>query len=352
MRDIIAIGGSAGAIDGLQRILKTLPANFPGSLLVVIHTSAEGPGLLPKVLTRAGSIPAVSPVDGQPIKRGQIYVAPPDLHLTVTDGVIRLNKGPRENGSRPAIDALFRSVATRYGARAVAVLLSGYLDDGAAGMYVVRRRGGLGIIQEPNDALVQDMPVHALEYAGADFILPASAIGAKLLEIVDGAGKVISMNKRTRPGARDRKQRGSVDRNGDQNSPNAFAAYAEGGEGKPSVFACPECHGVLWEIKEGGSVRYKCRTGHAYSEATLNEELSRAGETALWAAMRALEEKASMARRLAEAAAGPRPWKSRMQEEARTFARHAEVLRTMILGEPIASEDIRKESEPERRHGR
>lgn len=345
MRDIIAIGGSAGAIESIQRVLKALPPDFPASLFVVIHTSAEGPGLLPKVLSRVGGLPAMPPVDRQPIQQGQIYVAPPDFHMVIADGVIRLQKGPRENGSRPSIDTLFRSVATQYGARATAVLLSGYLDDGAAGMYAVRHRGGLGIIQEPNDALVQDMPSRALEYAGADFVLPASEIGRQLLDLVDGARKVIPMKKKSRSRAQTSQKLKLGGPNGNENTPNALTAYTDEGEGTPSPFACPECHGVLWEIKEGGSVRYKCRTGHAYSEASLNEELSRAGETALWAAMRALEEKASMARRMADAASGPKQWKGRLQEEARTFAQHAEVLRGMILGEPIATDEVVHEAE-------
>ena len=285
-RDLVLVGGSAGSIESLQRLLKSLSPGFPGSLLVVIHTSAEGPGLLPKVLSRASGLPAVHPVDQEPIRAGHIYVAPPDHHLTIgPDNLMRVRKGPRENGSRPAIDPLFRSAASAgYGLRTIGVLLSGYLDDGSAGMYAIRRRGGIGIIQDPNEALAEDMPVRALQYAGADFVLPVTEIGAKL--------------------------------------------------GTPSPFACPECHGVLWEIMEGGAVRYKCRTGHAYSEATLNEELSRAAETALWAAMRTLEEKASMARRMADSASGPQKWKQRLYEEAATYATHAETLRKMILGEP------------------
>ena len=337
-RDIILVGGSAGAIEALQQMLKALPSEFPASLFVVVHTAADGPGLLPRVLACAARRNATHPVHGEPIRSGHIYVAPPDHHLTLgPDDVIHLRRGPRENGVRPAIDPLFRSAAARgYGSRTIAVVLSGYLDDGSAGLFAVRRRAGLAIVQEPTDALVEDMPLHALQYAGADYVLPATEIGAKLVELVRHAGKVVPMKKKKEPG-RSGAPAGAVPAENDM-PPNSFVAYRDEGEGTPSVFACPECHGVLWEITGGGSVRYRCRTGHAYSGATLDEELSHAAESALWAAMRALEEKAAMSRRMANAAAGPNTWKNRLQEQAQTYAAHAEMLRRMILGEPPATE--------------
>ncbi len=223
------------------------------------------------------------------------------------------------------------------------MLLSGYLDDGAAGLYAVRSRGGLSIIQDPADAVADDLPNNALHYAGADFVLPAKAIGQKLTALVAESGRAIAMKKKmvkaAGNGSRARKKgngaerRPSMDEGAEMRS-HRVASYPGEGAGQPSVFACPECHGVLWEIKEGGSVRYRCRVGHGYSEATLNEELSTAAESALWAAMRALDEKAGMARRMAEAATGPTRWAERLREQAETYANHAELLRQMILGEP------------------
>jgi two-component system chemotaxis response regulator CheB len=341
-RDVILVGGSAGSIESLRKLLRALPAWFPASLFVVVHTSAEGPGLLAKVLSRSSEIPAIYPADGDSIVGGQIYVAPPDYHLALApEGIVRVRKGPRENGHRPAIDPLFRSAAiTEYAQRTIAVVLSGYLDDGAAGLYAIRRRGGMSIVQDPSDALADQLPVRALEYAGADFVLPAEQIGVKLAELVDGVNTMPASKKPRVRVPRDNGKRKSETVSVNGITPNALVAYPEEGEGTPSVFACPECHGVLWEIKEGKSVRYRCRTGHSYSEATLNDELSRAGETALWAAMRALEEKASMARRVADSANGPGTWKRRLEEEAGTYATHAEILRKMILGEPLAEEEL------------
>ena len=340
-RDLILIGGSAGAIEALLKIVSVFPSDFAASVLVVIHTSPESPSVLPKVLQRASAIPAKHAEDGERLQAGHIYVAPPDRHLILgNDDTILVRRGPRENGHRPAIDALFRSaMANGYGRRTIAVVLSGFLDDGSAGLWAVRSRGGVAVVQDPVDAIASDMPENAQQYAGADYILPAGAIGEKLVELAGQASKVIPMTKKKTV-----KKAVAVGGNGKSKAetevaPNELVAYPEESNlGTPSVFACPECHGVLWEIKEGGSVRYRCRVGHGYAQATLNEELNHAAESALWAAMRALDEKASMSRRMSDAATGPQRWGARLREQADTYASHAEMLRRMILGERIPGE--------------
>ena len=339
-RDLILIGGSAGAIEALLKIVAALPRNFEASLLVTIHTSAESPSVLPRMLQRASMLRATHPRDGERLECGCIYVAPPDHHLALGRGnTISVRKGPRENGHRPAIDTLFRSAALHgYGPRSVGVILSGFLDDGSAGLYAIRSRGGVTVVQDPGDAIAADMPGNALQYGNADYILPASQIGEKLIELAGQASKVLTMKKKA-----DKKTAAVKNGNGKSKrelevAPNEHVSYPEESVGRPSVFACPECHGVLWEISEGGAVRYRCRVGHAYSEVTLNEELSVAAESALWAAMRALDEKASMSRRMADAATGPQRWAMRLREQANTYASHAEMLRRMILGEPLPGE--------------
>ena len=344
-RDIVLIGGSTGAIEALLTIVGKLPPDFGAAIFVVVHTTSDGPGLLPRVLTRAGALPALHPTDGDRIYPGRIYVPPPDHHLIMGRGdTVRIRRGPRENGHRPAIDALFRSAAAEgYGPRSIAVVLSGYLDDGSAGLWAVRSRGALSIVQDPADAVAEDMPANALYYAGADFVAPSGEIGQKLAELVARPEKVTAMNKKkvqsiakqARPPKKGNgAEQGSSSGESEEARSHRVAAYPGEGAGQPSVFACPECHGVLWEIKEGGTARYRCRVGHAYSEATLNEELSTAAESALWAAMRALDEKAGMARRMADAATGPARWAERLKEQADTYASHAEMLRRMILGSP------------------
>lgn len=338
-RKIVLIGGSAGAIEALSTVIGSLPADFPAAICVVIHTSAEAPSVLPQVLARAGVLPAEHAREGELIRAGHIYVAPPDFHIGLGPReTLEVRRGPRENGHRPAIDVLFRSaVANGYGPRLVAVVLSGYLDDGSAGLYAVRTRGGIAIAQDPADAIGPDMPANALRHAGADYVLPSGKIGAKLLELVQQLPKVIPMvkKKKTKAESRRSEEKPSLE------SPmaNAHVSYPEEGTGTPSVFACPECHGVLWEIREGGPARYRCRVGHAFSQGALNQELSHAAESALWAAMRALDEKAAMSRRMALNARGPQRWTARLHEQAETYATHAEILRRMILGEPSAEEE-------------
>jgi len=349
-RDLILIGGSAGAIEALINIFRAFPADFPAAILICIHTSPESPSVLPRVLARAGALPAKSPADGDPLRHGEIYVAAPDHHLVLGEGdVVRVRRGPRENGHRPAIDPLFRSAAIGgYASRCIGIVLSGYLDDGAAGLHALRSRGGLAIVQDPDDAIAADMPANTINYAGADYVLTAREIGARLPELVQQPSKVIPMNSRNKnkkkkaPAAES--TRAAQQPNAKQNdnglgAPNELVTTPEEGEGTPSVFACPECHGVLWEIKEGAAVRYRCRVGHGYSEATLNQDLNHAAETALWAAMRALDEKAAMSRRMADAATGPARWAARLREQAETYAEHADILRRMIIGEPTPAEE-------------
>jgi two-component system, chemotaxis family, protein-glutamate methylesterase/glutaminase len=184
-RDIIVIGGSAGALDPLRMLLALLPGDLPATLFVVIHIPCDFPNLLPEILSRAGSLRAIHPRDGQRIERGMIYVAPSDHHLLVDDGIIRVVHGQRENHHRPAIDPLFRSAARVYGNRVAGVLLSGRLNDGSAGLMAVKMRGGLAVVQEPAEASYPEMPMQAIQHSGADFVLPIKRI-AELLKSQKG----------------------------------------------------------------------------------------------------------------------------------------------------------------------
>lgn len=355
-RDVVLVGGSAGSIEALPQILSRLPADFAAAVFVVVHTTPDGPGVLPRVLSRAGPIEAVHATEGETFHPGTIYLAPPDHHITLSQGdIIHVRRGPRENGHRPAIDPLFRSaVANGYGPRCIAVVLSGYLDDGSAGLYAVRSRGGICIVQDPSDAIAEDMPRNAIAYAGADYVLRASEIGEKLIELVSRYKKVVTMTRKNGNNKRNRSKNGGKSNSGKSDIwKNQLVANNDEANGNPSVFACPECHGVLFEIKEGKGVRFRCRVGHGYSEAALNHELSSSAESALWAAMRALDEKAAMSRRLAEAGSGPQRWEARLREQAETYAKHAEVLRNMILGEAQSETDSRTEAKPaeKRRNG-
>ena len=321
-QSIVVVGGSLGAIDPLKEIVAALPADFAAAVFVVIHLPIEADGYLPKALARAGVLDARHAVDGEPIRRGRIYVAPPNYHLTVERHTVRVLKGPRENRHRPAIDPLFRTASRVYGAAVMAVVLSGNLDDGSLGMMAVRSRGGVGVVQDPSDAQAGEMPRRALEYAGADYILPAGEIGAKLSEL-------ICTREAAMTGPNEKGQ-GEPDREPREHEKDFQAGQ---GSGNPSVFACPECHGTLWELNEGDLVRYRCRVGHSFTEESLNGEMDYSVERALWAALRALEEKAAMSKRMVTSASGVGEWGERLKHQAEADAENAEIIRKMIFSQ-------------------
>src|SRR5204862_7311337 len=181
-RDVVAIGASAGGVEALTTIVSALPAATEASIFIVLHLPAEGTSRLPTILNRAGALPAAHPAEAEPIRHGRIYVAPPDRHLLVRDGRIRLSPGPRENGHRPAIDPLFRSLALSFGARVIAVVLSGTRDDGAAGVAAVKAVGGKVVVQDPEDAAYQGMPEAARATGEADAVVPAAEIAELLAD--------------------------------------------------------------------------------------------------------------------------------------------------------------------------
>jgi two-component system chemotaxis response regulator CheB len=287
--DIITVGASAGGVEALGTLVEGLPADLPASVFVTLHVPSHGFSALPQILSRRGPLPAQHARDGEVIVPGRIYVAPPDHHMLIHPGAIRLSKGPRENGVRPAVDPLFRTAARWYGLRVVGVVLSGMLDDGTAGLLAIKERGGLAVVQHPDDAMFPGMPRAALDVVAIDHVLPASGIPALL----------------------DRLARDPVAAPADELMPEHMeleAAIAEfdleaiqalDRPGTPSAFACRDCAGVLWEIHEGDLVRYRCRVGHAWSPTSLMAEQSKSLETALWIAFRALEERAALALRAA-----------------------------------------------------
>jgi two-component system, chemotaxis family, protein-glutamate methylesterase/glutaminase len=286
-RDVIAAGASAGGVEALRALVAGLPPDFPGSVLVVLHIPREAPSALPSILGRSGPLSASTAVDGESLRPGHIFVAPNDHHLLVLDGRIRLTRGPAENGHRPAIDPLFRSVARTFGRRAVGVVLSGTRDDGAAGLVNIVRRGGVAVVQDPADALYSHMPKAALALVSTEHVAPAAKLGGLIAEIVE----------------EDLSKIHTVD---DDALLNAEVAMSELGPltaedlALPAAgYGCPACGGSLFEVTDDPVPRYRCRVGHAWSPESLLEEQAIALEGALWMALRALEEKSALGRRLA-----------------------------------------------------
>ncbi len=293
-RDIVVIGASAGGVEALQRLVGNLSADLPAAVFVVVHFPEGVPSVLPRILDRVGPLTAVHPEDGTPIKNGHIYVAPPNLHLLVENGAIRLARGPKENHHRPAIDPLFRTAAFAYGPRVVGVTLSGADRDGSAGLWAIKQRGGVTVVQDPDEALFPRMPESALRYVDVDYCLPLDEIAPLLARIAREA----VVEKGAYPVPEDMEFESKI--------AGLDPTVIDSGKhpGELSMFTCPECAGPLYEIREGKLVRFRCRVGHAYNADDLLDEKSQALENALYVALNTLEESAIMADRMALRARG------------------------------------------------
>ncbi|SES32362.1 chemotaxis protein CheB [Lentzea albida] len=287
-RDLVVAGASAGGVEALRSLVAGLPPDLPAAVVVVLHMPAGGSSALPAILDRSGPLSAVAVGDGTPLRHGRIHVAPPDHHTLVQNGVLRLSRGPTENGHRPAVNVLFRSAALSAGPAAIGVVLSGMLDDGVAGMAAIKNQGGLALVQSPGDALHPGMPVNVLEHVAVDHVVPASEMGATLAELVaeeiTAAAPPVPETLRL-----------EVEVSGD----NAGAGFGDIPKlGRTTTLTCPDCAGSLLEIP-GGSGHHRCLVGHAWTPEALLDAYSGGLERAMWTAVRTLEEKIALARRMA-----------------------------------------------------
>lgn len=290
-RDLIVIGASAGGVEALKTVVAGLPAGLPAAVLVVLHVPGDLRSALPEILARTSRLPCAHAREDRALALGTITVAPPDRHLTVRGGRVHLSRGPRVNGHRPAADPLFQTAAVARGNRVIGVILSGALDDGAAGMVDIRSAGGITIVQDPDDALYAGMPRSVLELTSVDHVLPASEIPAALVAL---AGREVP-HRRTSSLPEE-----------NMSSPTdqleiELASAADPSD-PASGMTCPECHGSLWLKTNGDTERYRCRVGHTYTPKGLFAAQSEALEDTIWASYRALEESASLAQRLADRA--------------------------------------------------
>jgi two-component system chemotaxis response regulator CheB len=297
-QDIIVIGASAGGVEALRTVAAGLPVDLPAAVFVVLHIGAgsDGRSYLPEILSRAGRLPAVHPRDGEPIQRGKIYIAPPDCHLMLERGTMRVSRGPKENRTRPAINPLFRSAASAYDGRVAGVILTGSLDDGVSGLAEIKRRGGVAIVQDPATAFFPSMPSNALERVDVDHIAPVATIPTLIYRLA------IS------------------DRDG-RNREERMEKTATG-------LTCPECRGPLSEERQGRIVEYACRVGHRYTPLAMENEHQDTVERTLWSSIVALEEAADIAETLA-----PELGPQSLQESRRKRAQAA-AIKAMLKGSP------------------
>lgn len=330
--DILVIGGSSGSLPPLRAILPTLSPDLPVSIFVTLHLAASIRSAT-QMLSQSSAFPVVSPSDGEVWSERTLYVAPGNEHLMFdTGGVLRVLHGPRENGARPSIDALFRSAAVHFGPRVVGVLLSGHLYDGAAGLTAIERCGGISIVQDPGDAIEPELPNSALATARVTHCLPAAEIGKKLIELVRSPrAQAAAIPAELRAEAR---LAITVGRGAGALTP----------AGKPSALTCPACDGPLFEVEQPGSARFRCEVGHAYNPDALLVEHTGVVERALWIALRTLQERAVLLEKMTDearrrgfpsTAQGYEDRRLELEEHVRTI-RDAIDLTTDDLPPPIA----------------
>ena len=319
-RDITVIGSSAGGIAVLREIIAALPDDYAAAAFVVIHLAPEAPSVLPTLLNRISRIPVSVVESGARIRPGTVTIARPDMHLIVERDRVLATHGPRENRHRPSIDVLFRSAAVAFGTRVTGVVLSGMLDDGSAGLWAIKNRGGTAVVQDPDDAEYPDMPRNALNVTTVDYRVPTREIAPVLTRLA--REKVPTLDEPVPPGMATEVRMAAQ---GDSSMEQLDAL------GRRVPLTCPECGGSLWEMGNGGP-RYRCHTGHAYSMNSLAAEQTVQVEAALWAGLRRLEESERLARHMENAALARGNDRSAVYhaEIARSNAAHAETLRNVL----------------------
>jgi two-component system chemotaxis response regulator CheB len=322
--DVVVIGASAGGLQALTEVLEPLPGHLSACILVVMHTSSNGSGVLPEILSRVTSLPVAFAATGDPLEPGRVYLARPDFHLIVTASALRVVHGPRENGFRPAVDPLFRTAARELGPRVIGVVLSGALGDGTYGLSVIKHHGGLAIVQDPQDAIISSMPLNAIKYVDVDYVLPARDIGRTLEHLT-------SVHEEHEGGSEMPDRKNELE---PQLQPEG-TEVAEMQElfGPPSALTCPDCGGALWEVQEERVLRYQCHVGHQYAPENLEEGQRDAIDGALWSAVRVLEEHAALKMRMAEraAAGGLTAVSEGFAAGARDAHEHAQRIRAVLF---------------------
>ncbi|SAK75262.1 chemotaxis protein CheB [Caballeronia temeraria] len=290
-RDIVVVAASTGGLEALKQLFGALPRDMPATVFAVMHIGAH-PSILPAILQSTCDLPVRHACDGEVFAQSTIYIAPPDRHLLLFDGKTLLSNGPKENFTRPAADPLFRSAAVLHGRRVIGVVLTGDLDDGAAGLKAVRACGGYAIVQDPTDCRSPSMPINALRATTADVVAPIAELGAAIVNALEPTMNSPQPRNQTDVLVAETEDR--MIRTG-----NIELAELEA-IGARSALTCPDCGGVIWRIGSGFPLRYRCHTGHAFSAVSLEDEQRRQSENAIWQAIRGIEERIFLANELLE----------------------------------------------------
>jgi two-component system, chemotaxis family, protein-glutamate methylesterase/glutaminase len=320
---VVVVGASAGGVEALTELARGLPPDLPAAVFVVLHLPMDATSHLPSILDRAGPLPAVSAADGAPIHPGRIYIAPPNRHLMLEGDRIHLSIGPRVNSLRPSIDVLFRSAARSFGSRVVGVVLSGTLDDGTLGLDAIKMRGGMAIIQDPDEARFSGMPRSAIERVTPDYVLPVAKIPALLKKLATSTPQGSPAAEGSDAVEHDVTAEMRVD--------DAAPPSHEKRGNAASGLTCPNCHGSVWELTEGGLPRIECRVGHAFSIDAFLGEQAVALEDAIWSAINHLEERAATLRRFATRYAQSPRVRQNYLEQAETVGGQAMLLREGLV---------------------
>ncbi|HEX8545334.1 MAG TPA: chemotaxis protein CheB [Cytophagaceae bacterium] len=323
-RDIIVIGASAGGMESMISLLSYLPENFDASIFFIFHMGAGTSGLhLQKTLRKSSKLKCKLAHNNEVIRKAHVYIAPPDHHMLIKDNKILINYGPRENRFRPCADTLFRSAAANFNSRVTGIILSGMLDDGTAGLSIIKQCNGIAIVQDPEEATFAEMPLSALKNVAVDYCLPVKGIAEKLVELLSDPLPLETEVPHVI------QQEAAISERifGEMNDVNKI--------GKKAPYICPDCGGGLWEVDNAGLKHYRCHVGHTFSEAGLLRNHQENLENALWVCLRMMEERRTMLFNMAETEKSKArvSTASSFKEKADEMESHIQTIRQVLFSE-------------------
>lgn len=283
IRNIIVIGASAGGIPAVNAVIQEFPEDLDAAIVVVLHVSRKSNSTnIAKSFQRNTSLTCRVASNEMPLRKGHLYVAPPEQQLMIKNNSLRLTNGPHENKYRPSIDVLFRSAAVHYGNRSIGIILTGLFEDGTSGMHAIKRSGGICMIQDPAEAEYSDMPRSVLNKIKVDYQAKLKEMPEIIKNIVnDPLPPEIPVPRELQIEAYITEKMMS-----DINDMKKI--------GDKSDFTCPDCGGGLWELKNDPLHRYRCHTGHVFTEKILHDLQDQNIEETIWVSIRMLEEKENL----------------------------------------------------------